>query len=131
MVSVVTKSNKRDQLRLLCNHPDLAQRISNKKKLTEESTREQGQAGLNNCTITELEELRSLNKTYKKKFGFPFILAVKDRNVNEIIALFRIRIKHTAEEEFNESLKQVYKIAFLRLEELFSERQSKILQGGN
>ena len=119
MVSIVAKSSKRDQLRLLCNHPDLAQKVTKNNKITEDSAKEQNYAGLNNCNISEAEELLALNKTYKKKFGFPFILAVRGRNVTEIITLFRIRLKHDTKKEFKEALKQVYQIAFLRLKELF------------
>ena len=59
-----------------------------------------------------------MNNAYKKKFNFPFILAVKGKNKNEILKNFRKRISSDLEIEFSEAVKQVKQIAILRLEEL-------------
>ena len=54
----------------------------------------------------------------KKKFGFPFIIAVEGKNKLEILNNFKKRITYDINTEFIESKKQVKKIASLRLNEI-------------
>ena len=95
-------------------HPKLAI----EKKLTSFSSKEQDGAKLNICTNEELEEFKNLNMDYEKKFGFPFIIAVKGKNKNEILINFRKRIKNNFQEEFNEAKIQVKKIALFRFKDV-------------
>ena len=95
-------------------HPKLAI----EKKLTSFSSKEQDGAKLNICTNEELEEFKNLNIDYEKKFGFPFIIAVKGKNKNEILINFRKRIKNNFQEEFNEAKIQVKKIALFRFKDV-------------
>ncbi len=88
------------------------------KKLTINSKNEQKNANLNECTNDEYNEFKKLNIEYKKKFDFPFIIAVKGKNKDEILNYFRERIKNSLDEEFLEAKKQVKKIATFRLEEI-------------
>ena len=89
MMEVFENSIKEKHLEILNSHPDLAV----KKKLTKESENEQANANLNQCTNEEFEEFNKLNEKYKKKFGFPFIIAVKGKNKNEILNIFRRMLK--------------------------------------
>ena len=114
MMEVFENSIKEKHLKILNSHPDLAV----KKKLTKESENEQANANLNQCTNEEFEEFNKLNKKYKKKFGFPFIIAVKGKNKNEILNIFRQRITNNINLEFEEAKKQVKKIATFRLGEI-------------
>ena len=114
MMEVFENSIKEKHLEILNSHPDLAV----KKKLTKESENEQANANLNQCTNEEFEEFNKLNEKYKKKFGFPFIIAVKGKNKNEILNIFRQRITNNINLEFNEAKKQVKKIATFRLSEI-------------
>ena len=82
------------------------------------SEAEQSKANLKQCTNEEFNEFKKLNIEYKKKFSFPFIIAVKGKNKNQILKYFRERIKNTLNEEFLEAKKQVKKIAIFRLEEI-------------
>ena len=95
-------------------HPKLAI----EKKLTSFSTKEQTEAKLDKCSKEELEEFNSLNFDYEKKFQFPFIIAVKGKNKNEILENFRSRINNNYETEFQEAKNQVMKIALFRLNEI-------------
>ena len=116
MLDIFETSTKEKQLKILNAHPDLA----NKTKislLTLDSLKEQTNAGLDQCTEKEFDEFKKLNNNYKK-FGFPFILAIKGKNKIEILNNFRKRISSNPEIEFNEAVKQVKKIASLRLKEL-------------
>ena len=114
MMEVFENSIKEKHLKILNSHPDLAV----KKKLTKESENEQANANLNQCTNEEFEEFNKLNEKYKKKFGFPFIIAVKGKNKNEILNIFRQRITNNINLEFEEAKKQVKKIATFRLSEI-------------
>ena len=116
MINIFEMASKEKKLEILNNHPDLG----NKAKissLTPVSLKEQRDAGLDQCTKEEFVEFKKLNDAYKK-FGFPFILAVKGKNKIEILNNFRKRVRSEPKIEFDEALKQVKKIAGLRLEEL-------------
>ena len=104
-------SSKEECLKIFNEHPELAV----EKKLTEDSQKEQTGASLNRCSNEEFNEFKNLNIEYRKKFGFPFIIAVKGKNKNEILNNFRERIKNEINLEFNEAKNQVKKIATLRL----------------
>ena len=114
MMEVFENSIKEKHLEILNSHPDLAV----KKKLTKESENEQANANLNQCTNEEYEEFNKLNEKYKKKFGFPFIIAVKGKNKNEILNIFRQRITNNINLEFEEAKKQVKNIASFRLKQI-------------
>ncbi len=101
-------------LEILNSHPDLVV----EKKLTKESQKEQNSANLNQCSEEELLEFTKLNKDYKSKFKFPFIIAVKGKNKNEILNIFKKRINNSKEEEFKEAKIQVKKIAIVRLDQI-------------
>ena len=105
-----------DQIMIILNlHPKLAI----EKKLTSFSTKEQSGAKLDKCSEEELEEFNQLNFDYEKKFKFPFIIAVKGKNKNEILENFRSRINNDYKKEFQEAKQQVMKIALFRLNEIF------------
>ena len=114
IIGIYENSDKIIILKILNSHPELAV----EKKLTMNSKNEQKNANLNECTNDEYNEFKKLNIEYKKKFDFPFIIAVKGKNKNEILNYFRERIKNSLDEEFLEAKKQVKKIATFRLEEI-------------
>ena len=114
MMKIFENIEKKKHLEILNSHPDLAV----EKKLTEDSKNEQKNASLNQCTDEEFVEFKKLNEEYKKKFGFPFIVAVKGKNKEEILNSFRQRITNNINSEFEEAKKQVKKIASFRLSEI-------------
>ena len=114
IIGIYENSDKKIILKILNSHPELAV----EKKLTINSKNEQKNANLNECTNDEYNEFKKLNIEYKKKFDFPFIIAVKGKNKDEILNYFRERIKNSLNEEFLEAKKQVKKIATFRLEEI-------------
>jgi len=114
MMKIFENIEKEKHLEILNSHPDLAVA----KKLTEDSKNEQKNASLNQCTDEEFVEFKKLNEEYKKKFGFPFIIAVKGKNKEEILNSFRQRITNNINLEFEEAKKQVKKIASFRLSEI-------------
>ena len=114
IIDIYENSNNKTILEILNLHPELAV----EKKLTADSEVEQSKANLKECTPEEFNEFKKLNIEYKKKFNFPFIIAVKGKNKDEILNYFRERIKNSLDEEFVEAKKQVKKIATFRLEEI-------------
>ena len=114
MMEIFENTNKENHIKILNDHPDLAV----ERKLTDDSKNEQKNASLNQCTSEEFIEFKKLNEEYKKKFGFPFIIAVKGNNKEEILNSFRQRITNNINLEFEEAKKQVKKIASFRLGEI-------------
>ncbi|MDC0054329.1 2-oxo-4-hydroxy-4-carboxy-5-ureidoimidazoline decarboxylase [Candidatus Pelagibacter sp.] len=114
IIGIYENSDNKIILKILNLHPELAV----EKKLTIDSEVEQSKANLKQCTPEEFDEFKKLNIEYKKKFSFPFIIAVKGKNKNEILNYFRERINNSLDAEFLEAKKQVKKIATFRLEEI-------------
>ena len=116
LIEIYENSSKEDCLKIFNTHPELAV----EKKLTEDSRKEQKDANLNRCNNEEFSEFQNLNYDYKKKFGFPFIIAVKGKNKNEILTSFRKRVKNEINLEFEEAKNQVKRIATFRLNEIIN-----------
>jgi N-carbamoyl-L-amino-acid hydrolase len=124
LAAAVRRAPREQQLALIRAHPELAGRAMVSRALTAESTNEQGRAGLTDCTPAEFEQLQQLNADYNARFGWPFVLAVRGpRGVGlsraEIIATFRRRLAGTADFEFAECLRNIHRIAEIRLAERF------------
>ena len=124
LVDVVRAAGRDAQLGLIRAHPELAGKAMVAKTLTPESTREQGKAGLTDCTPAELERIQRLNADYGVKFGFPFILAVRGpRGLGlpkaEIITTFERRLENHPDFELAECLRNIHRIAEIRLNDKF------------
>jgi len=117
MLGIFETAGKETQLKILGAHPDLADKVT-VNLLTSNSRTEQSNAGLDQCSEEEFNEFNNLNKSYRQKYGFPFIIAVKGKNKIEILSEFRKRILNSVDEEFNEAIIQIGKIANLRLNEI-------------
>jgi allantoate deiminase/N-carbamoyl-L-amino-acid hydrolase len=121
--SVVDAASIDEQLALLRAHPELAGKAAIAGALTAESTNEQASSGLDRCTPHEYAQLHALNADYNGRFGFPFILAVKGPtgqglSRQAIIATFERRIGNARGDELREALRQVHRIAEIRLNAL-------------
>ncbi len=106
------------QLGVLKAHPDLAGKLAQAKRLTDDSTSEQSSAGLDALTDAERAQFETMNRAYTNKHGFPFIIAVRDHDKAGILRAFQRRIDHSTHTEFDEACRQVERIARLRLEAL-------------
>ena len=118
MKNEVDKSSENLKLKLLRAHPELGIKKSQLSSLTEASQEEQKSAGLDQCSEEEYQEIKSLNKLYKEKFQFPFIIAVKGLNRLDIIKSMKKRVDNNYEEEFLTAINEVHKIAKIRLDAL-------------
>lgn len=116
MVHVLSEASREQKLALIQAHPDLAGRLK-LVDLTDDSRGEQRSAGLDSLTEEERDRFLALNETYRRKFGFPFIMAVKGRTKDEILEAFEERIEHEADQEFDTAIVQIELIALLRLKD--------------
>lgn len=110
-----------EKLGVLRAHPDLAGKLAAAKRLTPESTSEQASAGLDALTDEEHKTFTELNDAYTQKFGFPFIIAVKGRNAQEILSAFKRRVENSKQAELETASEQVERIALLRLKDILPE----------
>ena len=119
----VASATQDEQLTLIRAHPELAGKAAIAGEITTESASEQARAGLTECSAEELARLQQLNAEYNRKFGFPFILAVKGpdgygMHRSAVIALFARRLKYRKADEVAECLRQIHRIAELRINNL-------------
>jgi 2-oxo-4-hydroxy-4-carboxy-5-ureidoimidazoline decarboxylase len=109
------------QLALVRAHPDLAGRAAVAGELMPDSRKEQADAGLDKLTREEFLRFTTLNETYRAKFGFPFILAVKGADKHRILRSFETRIDNDPEAELATAVRQVGNIVSFRIEDRVSE----------
>jgi N-carbamoyl-L-amino-acid hydrolase len=124
LVSATHLGGRDAQLALLRAHPRLAGKAMVAGTLTAESADEQSRSGLTRCSPQEFARLHELNDAYDQRFGWPFILAVRGPTGlgltrTEIIATFAARLGNSPEAEFAECLRNVHRIAEMRLEDRF------------
>ncbi|MEM7433169.1 MAG: 2-oxo-4-hydroxy-4-carboxy-5-ureidoimidazoline decarboxylase [Pseudomonadota bacterium] len=115
MADCVDNASHDRQLDLIRAHPDLAGKAQIAGELTVESTTEQASAGLDQCSAEEYQRFQELNARYHDKFGFPFVMAVRDSSRADILAAFEERLGNDVEVEFETALAEIHKIARLRL----------------
>ena len=118
MKSIVECASDKEKLKLLCAHPELGNKLQKLNNLTDFSKLEQKSAGLDQCSDEEFETLMRLNKEYRAKFNFPFIIAVKGLTKANIIDEMKKRVENSYNQEFNTALKEVHKIAKMRLDDI-------------
>jgi 2-oxo-4-hydroxy-4-carboxy-5-ureidoimidazoline decarboxylase len=121
MVEVMRSLPSHQQLKLICAHPDLGSRAP----MAPASVQEQAAVGLNQSNASELAELQRLNQAYRDRFGFPFIIAVKQQTKQSIFISFEERLQNSAEVEQVTALEEIAKIAWLRLEDLVQDDLSQ------
>lgn len=119
--SVFLASEPSRQLTTLRAHPQLACALAAPDELTIDSISEQSGVGLDRCSAMELTEFGRLNSEYNDKFGFPFIIAVKGRSRQEILNVFRERMKNDMQKEYQTALRQTCQIARLRIMDIIND----------
>jgi len=118
MSLIVSEAPEAARMDLLRSHPELAGREARAGDLTRESRREQEGAGLDQCTADELAQIQTLNRAYRDRFDFPFIIAVTGLDKRQIIAAMEQRLGNDSEIEFAAALGEVDKIARIRIDKL-------------
>ncbi len=116
MCRAMRASAPAQQRALILAHPDLAGKLAAARMLTPDSTTEQASAGLDHLTADEKSRFTELNEAYKARFGFPFIIAVKDNTRASILTAFEARLNNNTDQEFGAALVQIERIARIRLD---------------
>ena len=124
MAQVLAQAPEQARRALVLAHPELAGKAMESNTLTAESTHEQNQAGLTQCTPEELARIRQLNAAYLARFGFPFVLAVRGPrglglSKKDIIETFERRALNPIDFELGEALRNIHRIAEIRLNDKF------------
>ena len=122
LVLVVASASQEAQLALIRAHPPLSAKAKIDDAIAKDSQSEQSLVRLDRCSPQEFAALTELNAQYLKKFGWPFILAVRGPRGSglsraAIIQTLARRINMPAEEELQECLRQIHRIAEIRLDE--------------
>jgi len=113
MLAVISQMSEAEKRSLIRAHPDLG----SKAKMADASVQEQAGAGLNQLSAAEFEQLHRLNQTYRTKFGFPFIIAVRNHTKATILEAFVQRIANSPDSELAQALSEIAQIAEFRLRE--------------
>jgi OHCU decarboxylase len=116
--SAMWSAPRERQVALIRAHPDLAGRAAIEGTLTDSSTREQASAGLDRLTPDEYEAFMSTNTAYRERFGFPFVVCVREHTKESILRVAAERLEHTRDEEVRVALEEIAKIARLRMKDL-------------
>jgi adenine deaminase len=113
--SAMYAASEQRRLELIRAHPDLGERVA---PMTAASRSEQSGAGLDRLSPAEYERFIATNAAYREKFGFPFVICVRDHTKESILAAAGERLANTREAEVDTALAEIAKIARLRLEDV-------------
>jgi 2-oxo-4-hydroxy-4-carboxy-5-ureidoimidazoline decarboxylase len=116
MCAAVRQASEAEQLALLRAHPDLAGRAARANAMSSASVTEQALAGLDRLTDEEFSRFERLNTAYRERFGFPFIIAVRQRDKASILAAYERRLPNTRQAEMATALDEVFAITRMRLQ---------------
>jgi 2-oxo-4-hydroxy-4-carboxy-5-ureidoimidazoline decarboxylase len=117
MVDVVAAAGPERQVALIAAHPDLAGRVAREGRLNPASRNEQAGAGLDRLTSDETAHFERANARYRERFGFPFVICVREQDKASILAALAERSRHERAAEIATALAEIAKIARLRLED--------------
>jgi 2-oxo-4-hydroxy-4-carboxy-5-ureidoimidazoline decarboxylase len=121
MAGAVRSASREQQLALLRAHPDLAGKEAQSGTLTAASASEQKGAGLINLAPEEKAAIARLNRDYRARHGFPFIIAVRNYTRSEIFSEFERRLANDTETELRACLDQIEAITRLRLDAMMAQ----------
>jgi|ERR1043166_5906239 len=114
LCETVMKASDGEKIALIRAHPDLVGRAA----LTRESESEQAAAGLENLSPDDIARFQEYNSRYRERFGFPFVICARLNKKDAILDAFPIRLQHSREQEIETALREIFKIAELRLKDL-------------
>ncbi|PVM86116.1 2-oxo-4-hydroxy-4-carboxy-5-ureidoimidazoline decarboxylase [Caulobacter radicis] len=121
MMQVLNAAPLDDRLALIRAHPELAGKAAIARQLTAESTAEQAGAGLDRLTPEEFARFHDLNAAYGKRFGFPFIIAVRLNDKASILRAMQARLANDPEAEIAEAIAQIGLISKLRIQDAVTQ----------
>ncbi|GAB4211250.1 MAG: hypothetical protein OHK0012_03370 [Synechococcales cyanobacterium] len=116
MVAEIQAWTEEEQQQLIAAHPDLGSRVA----MAPASVAEQTGAGLDRLSAEQLSRFQQLNQTYRQRFGFPYVVAVKNHTPESILADYAQRIHNSPETEHQRALQEIFQIARFRLQALIT-----------
>jgi 2-oxo-4-hydroxy-4-carboxy-5-ureidoimidazoline decarboxylase len=120
LCETVLAADDAGKLTLIQAHPDLAGKAAKTGTLTQASTREQAGSGLAKLTREEAALFDQLNRAYRRKFGFPFVICARRNRKEAVLAGFQRRLPHSRSQEIQAALAEIFQIAELRLNDLIA-----------
>jgi 2-oxo-4-hydroxy-4-carboxy-5-ureidoimidazoline decarboxylase len=121
LMACIREASDAEMIELFNRHPELAGREAVAGVMTESSTSEQGRLGLNRLKPQQFERLSRLNRDYRAKFGFPFIVALRlHRDLDSIMREGEASLDNAPETEIERTLSQISAIVYGRLCRIFS-----------
>jgi 2-oxo-4-hydroxy-4-carboxy-5-ureidoimidazoline decarboxylase len=110
-------ASEEEKLKLVRAHPELACGDA----LSVPSTSEQARLGFNALSRAELEEMNRLNRSYREKFGFPCIVALRLHATREsVMQQMKERLANDRATELAKAFEQVTHITRGRLEKILN-----------
>ena len=116
--AVVERAPGDVRLALIRAHPDLADKTQRAAGLTADSDAEQNSAGLDRLSDAEYDAFQRVNAAYRAKFDFPFIVCVRRHTKDSVLREFERRLPNDAATEAQNAIKEICRIAALRLDQL-------------
>jgi 2-oxo-4-hydroxy-4-carboxy-5-ureidoimidazoline decarboxylase len=129
MVAAVKAADEARKLALLNAHPDLAGKAARAGAMTADSSAEQESVGLDRLSDAEFDNFQRLNDTYRKKFGFPFIICVRRHSKDSVFRQYESRLVNDAATERDAALAEISRIAALRLDQHVSSKDRLKVHG--
>ncbi|MGD9722020.1 MAG: 2-oxo-4-hydroxy-4-carboxy-5-ureidoimidazoline decarboxylase [Pirellulales bacterium] len=121
LCATVSASTPDEQLSLVRAHPDLVGRAAERGELTAASQREQAAAGLGELSADERRLFAEYNAAYRERFSMPFVICARENKKEAILAAMPARLQNTAAQELPTALREIFKIARLRLFDAVNE----------
>jgi len=115
------------QLELINSYPDIGSVFRGDRSPSVLSIKDQAFAGLDRLDTDEHHSLGDLTAAYRKKFGFPLIIAVRENTKETILRSGNARLDNSPSAEQATALVEIAKIANLRLLDIVEEPDSEPL----
>jgi 2-oxo-4-hydroxy-4-carboxy-5-ureidoimidazoline decarboxylase len=116
LVEVLDATPVEAKVELIKAHPDLAGKLAVAGELTDFSAEEQQSARLDQLTAEQFKYISALNERYRERFGFPFVICVKEQTQESIFEHFAKRVENERSVEIEAALTQIKRIAWHRLQ---------------
>ncbi len=122
MMQAVRAAPREQQLAFLRGHPELGGKVARAGAMTADSKSEQGGLGLDRLSDADFARFERANAAYARKFGFPFIVCVRNhKSAESILSAFEQRVGNDIETEFATALTEIGHITRLRLDDRVTE----------
>lgn len=121
MVGVVAGRDEPARVAFYAGHPELAGEDARRGTMTDASIAEQGTLSLARLDAHEAERWSALNRAYRTRFGFPFILCIRRHTRESALQAFEQRLERDRATELTTTLAEIAAITRLRLDRLVSD----------